>query len=73
LVPEGNVEVVSVRVFAAIAIVSATDFVWAGLPLSLTVTVKLDVPLAVGVPEIAPVEAARLSPVGSVPELVDHV
>jgi hypothetical protein len=40
------------------------SFVWAGLPLSLTATVKLNVPLAVGVPEMIPVVAARVSPAG---------
>jgi hypothetical protein len=46
--------------------------VWAGEPASLTVTPILKLPLAVGVPEIRPVDA-RVSPVGRVPEVIDHV
>jgi hypothetical protein len=51
----------------------AADFVWAGLLLSLTVAVKFDVPVADGVPEIMPVVAARLSPAGSAPAVIDQV
>ena len=40
---------------------------------SVTVTTKLKVPLAVGVPEITPVDAARESPAGSAPEETDQV
>ena len=54
-------------------IVMATDVVCSGLLLSLTVTVKLDVPLTVGVPEITPVVAACVSPAGRPPEVIDHV
>lgn len=44
----------------------------AGDPLSFTATVKVDVPLVVGVPEIVPaLESA--SPAGSVPDASDHV
>jgi hypothetical protein len=50
-----------------------TDFVWVGLPLSVTVAVKAKVPLAVGVPEITPVPAARVSPAGRLPLVIDHV
>jgi hypothetical protein len=39
---------------------------------SRTCTVKVAAPLAVGVPEITPVEAFRVSPVGSVPTVIDH-
>jgi hypothetical protein len=35
--------------------------------------VKLEVPVAVGVPEITPVVAARLRPAGRVPLLIFHV
>jgi hypothetical protein len=41
--------------------------------LSLTDAVKLNVPLVVGVPEMMPVVAARVSPAGSVPVVIDHV
>ncbi len=40
--------------------------------LSVTAAVKIDVPAAVGVPEITPV-VARVSPAGSVPVLIDQV
>ena len=49
------------------------DLVCAGLPASATVAVKLNVPVAVGVPEIIPVVAARLRPVGRLPEVKDQV
>lgn len=51
----------------------ATDFVWTGVPLSLTVAVKLDVPLAVGVPEMIPVVASRLRPAGRLPAVIDQM
>ena len=52
---------------------TADDFVCTGLLLSLTLKVKFDVPLAVGVPEITPLAAARLSPAGKLPLLTFHV
>jgi hypothetical protein len=72
-VPEDSVEDVIASVLGAITIEVADDFVCAGLPLSLTVTVNVAVPLAVGVPEITPVPAARLRPVGRVPEVIDQM
>ena len=57
---------------AATAIERLTDFVNAGAPLSVTVAVKLVVPLAVGVPEIAPA-GERVRPVGRFPLVIDHV
>jgi hypothetical protein len=53
-------------------IVMPTDALWAGLSLSCTVAVKFEVPLAVGIPEITPVEA-RLSPTGRLPDVTDHL
>jgi hypothetical protein len=47
--------------------------VWAGEPASLTVTPNEKFPLTVGVPEITPVEGAKLSPAGRVLEEIDHV
>lgn len=44
-----------------------------GLPLSVTVVVKLYVPVADGVPEIMPVVAARVSPAGRLPAVIDQV
>jgi hypothetical protein len=40
---------------------------------SVTCTVNDTVPAVVGVPEIAPVDATKLSPAGKVPELIDQV
>jgi hypothetical protein len=54
-------------------IVIAADFVWTGLLLSLTLAVKVNVPFAVGVPEIAPVVAARVNPAGRLPDVIDHL
>ena len=68
LLPEGSEEVVIVSGLepaAPTAIDTEIDFDCAGLPLSLTVAVNGDVPLVVGVPEIAPVEAEIAKPAGS--------
>jgi hypothetical protein len=46
---------------------------WAGDPASWTATPNEKFPLPVGVPEIRPVEGAKLSPAGRVPEEIDHV
>ena len=51
----------------------AADCFCTGDPLSLTVAVKLDVPLEVGVPEIVPVVAANVKPAGRLPDVIDHV
>jgi hypothetical protein len=48
------------------------DVVRAGLLLSVTNAVKLEDPLAVGMPDIVP-EGARVNPAGSLPEVIDHV
>ena len=60
-------------VAAATTMEVAADFVWTGELLSLTVAVKLDVPLVVGVPEMMPVVAARVSPAGRLPDVIDQV
>jgi hypothetical protein len=44
----------------------------AGLLLSVTVAVKVAVPLDVGTPVIAPVDGARASPEGRPPEVIDQ-
>jgi len=41
--------------------------------LSVTVAVKLDVPLVVGVPEITPVVPASVNPAGRLPDVIDQV
>jgi hypothetical protein len=45
----------------------------AGTALSVTCIVKLETAAVVGVPEIIPVAAARVSPVGREPTLTDQV
>jgi hypothetical protein len=44
-----------------------------GVEESVTLTVKLDVPVVVGVPEITPVLGVSLSPAGRVPTEIDQV
>jgi hypothetical protein len=56
---------------AVIVIDSALDTDCCGLPASVTETVKLKVPVVVGVPEIAPVDALIVTPSGIVP-VTDH-
>ena len=46
--------------------------VCAGEPVSVTMALNEELPLAVGVPEIPPV-AARVSPAGSAPDKIDQV
>lgn len=57
---------------AAVVTDRVADCFWTGLPLSETVTVKVEVPDAEGAPEITPVVAARVRPAGNAPEM-DHV
>lgn len=57
---------------AAMTRESLTDCVCAGLPASVIVTVKLLVPVAVGVPEIRPVVVPRVRPAERLPELMDQ-
>jgi hypothetical protein len=47
--------------------------VWAGEAASWTDTPKEKFPLAVGVPEIRPVDVFRLSPAGRLPETKDQM
>ena len=68
-VTDGSEAVVILRAALTVidkALVAVTE------ALSVTRTVKL-VPAAVGVPEITPVEAARVNPVGREPTLIDQV
>ena len=48
------------------------EVIWAGLLLSVTVAVKVEVPMAVAVPEIMPLDGARFSPAGSLPDAIFH-
>ncbi len=52
------------------AIDSGTDFVWTGLLVSVTLAVNAKVPLAVGVPEITPLAAPSVKPVGKLPPVI---
>ena len=58
---------------AAMVIAPLADFVCAGLLLSVTVVVKVDEPVTVGLPEMTPVVAARVKPAGRLPEVIDQV
>ena len=73
MVPPDKIEYVIANAVAPITIEVAADFVCAGLPPSVTVTVKGVVPVVVGVPEITPVAGARANPAGRVPVVIDHV
>ena len=44
-----------------------------GVSESVTLTVKLEVPVTVGVPEIRPVLVLRLRPDGKLPTLIDQL
>jgi len=72
--PEGSVALIvnAGGAAAATTIESCTDCVCAGLPESVTVAVKLVVPLAVGVPEITPVAEASDRPAGRLPLVIDQ-
>ena len=52
---------------------NVADSLWVLRLLSARVTVKVDVPEDVGVPEIRPEVAAKVSPDGRLPELMDQV
>jgi hypothetical protein len=54
----------------ATAMLKLADAVVAGEPESVTLTVKLEVPAVVGIPEIVPVDAVRVRPAGNAPEVI---
>ena len=54
-------------------IVTETDWVAVVLTLSFTCAVNVKGPAAVGVPLSAPVDVFNVTPVGSDPEVSDHV
>lgn len=74
-IPEGSVAVSAnvEDVPAATTIERAADLVCTGLPASVTVTVKAEVPDAVGVPEIAPVAEDKVMPAGRLPVVTAQV
>ncbi len=55
-----------------ISIVTTVDWVRAGISLSLTATVKLAMPVVIGVPERIPVDEPSESPAGKLPEESCH-
>jgi hypothetical protein len=65
--PDGREVVVTESPGGETVIDRLAEAVLGGLLESVAVTVKLEVPVALGVPMIAPLEALRLSPVGSEP------
>jgi len=70
---KGGAETTTRAGAAAIEIVIADDFVWRGFPSSLRVMPKEKFPLAVGVPEIMPLDGTRDSPPGNAPDATFHV
>ena len=56
-----------------ITIESETDFVRSGIEESRTAKVMGKVPVTEGLPEMVPDCAARVSPEGSLPEVIDHM
>ena len=77
-VAAGNAEEEMVSGFAAGAAMAtasdmAADAVWRGELPSVAVAVKLNVPLAVGMPETTPVLDWRVIPLGRLPEVTDHI
>ena len=69
VVPAGNEVVVTEGGCAAAATVILRAFVPVLFAASVTCTVKEEVPVAVGVPEITPVDVTRVRPAGNVPAL----
>ena len=65
--PDGREVVVTEKPGGETVIDRLAEAVLAGLLESVACTVKLEVPEALGVPVIAPLEALRLSPAGSDP------
>ena len=73
--PAARLVVVIANVFVDAALTvtdSLAEAVCVGDALSVTVTVKLDVPVFVGVPEITPV-LESVKPAGRLPDAIDHV
>jgi hypothetical protein len=71
--PGGREVVVTESGAAETVINRLAEAVFAGLLESVTVTVRPEMPEALGVPVIIPLEALRLSPAGSEPLVSDQV
>ena len=72
ITPAGNVVVVTDRAGFTTMLRFAVAVFAVGVSESVTVTVKFAVPEAVGVPEMAPVEALRVRPAGKLPVVTVH-
>ena len=70
---EGSADDVIVSRIGETTTAAVADAACTGLLLSTTVAVKDATPLVVGTPEIVPVDDARVSPEGSLPEVMDQV
>ena len=71
--PDGKEVVVTEKPGGETVIDRLAEAALAGMLESVTVTVKLEVPEVLGLPVIAPLEAPRLSPAGSDPEVIAQV
>lgn len=71
-VADGSVALIVKVCAEATTIERDTDLDCAGFPPSVTVAVKLLVPLAVGVPEMRPVAWLRAIPAGRLPAVIDQ-
>jgi hypothetical protein len=69
---DGRVEVVTVSLADETTTLIVADAVWVGLLLSCADTVKLDVPMVEGTPEMVPVDE-RVSPDGRLPDVTVQV
>jgi len=72
-VAEDSAVVAIARADGATVMEAGTDVVCTGFPSSDTETVKLNVPVTVGVPEMTPVIATRVRPEGRLPPEIDQV
>jgi hypothetical protein len=73
MLPPGSVVVVTASAAFTVILRLAVAVAAVGLVESETLTVKLEVPLAVGDPVMAPVLVFRVSPAGRLPVLIDQV
>jgi hypothetical protein len=71
-VTDGSDGGTTVSVVALIVTLLAADAVCAGLLLSVTVAVKLDVPLVVALPEITP-DDVNVRPAVRLPDVIDQL
>jgi hypothetical protein len=71
-IADSGVDARIVTGIGATEILMAIDRDCAGLLLSATVVVKVDVPFTAGTPEMRPVEGVSVRPVGRLPDVSDH-